>query len=113
MANAGDQTTLVWLAPAAGPPPALDRFGTATVVVGAARRAVAVPDSAVVEDDLTGVTRIALVTRSSLALWVPVTLGASVPGWREVRGPALAAGAPVIVDGQHGLPDSTAVTIAR
>jgi len=113
MANAGDQTTLVWLAPAAGPPPALDRFGTATVVVGAARRAVAVPDSAVVEDDLTGVTRIALVTRSSLAVWVPVTLGASVPGWREVRGPALAAGAPVIVDGQHGLPDSTAVTIAR
>ena len=113
MANAGDQTTLAWLAPAAGPPPALDRFGTATVVVGAPRRAVAVPDSAVVEDDLTGETRIAVVARSGLAVWVPVTLGASVPGWREVRAPALAAGAPVIIDGQHGLPDSTAVTIGR
>ena len=114
VASAGDQTTLAGLVPApGGSPPAIDRFGTATVVVGAPRRAVAVPDSAVVEDDLTGETRVAVVARSGLAVWVPVTLGASVPGWREVRAPALAAGAPVIIDGQHGLPDSTAVTIGR
>ena len=59
-----------------------------------------VPDSAVVEDDLTGETRIAVVARSGLAVWVPVTLGASVPGWREVRAPALAAGALAAV-GDH------------
>ena len=114
LAGASDQTTLVWLAPVAGGgPPAIDRFGTATITVGAPRRAVAVPDSAVVEDDLTGATRIAVVTARSQAVWVTATLGATAPGFREIRAPALPAGTRVIVDGQHGLPDSTAVTIAR
>ena len=112
-ASPADQTTLVWLAAApGGPPPAIDRFGTATIVVGSPRRAVAVPDSVVVEDDLTGQTRIAVV-RNGKAAWLRVTLGAEMPGWREVRFPALPAGTPVIVEGQHGLPDSVSVTIAR
>ncbi len=114
VASAGDQTTLAWLVPGlAGTPPAIDRFGAATIVVGAPRRAVAVPDSAVVEDDVTGATRIAVVTAGGRAVWIPVSLGATVAGWREIRAPALAAGTPVIVDGQRGLPDSTAVTIVR
>ncbi|HEY3215471.1 MAG TPA: HlyD family efflux transporter periplasmic adaptor subunit [Candidatus Eisenbacteria bacterium] len=114
VASAGDQTTLAWLVPIGnGVPPTLDRFGSATLVVGAPRRAVAAPDSAVVEDDVTGATRIAVVTAAGQAVWIPVTLGATVAGWREIRAPALAAGTPVIVEGQHGLPDSTAVTIGR
>ncbi|HVN75301.1 MAG TPA: ABC transporter substrate-binding protein, partial [Thermoanaerobaculaceae bacterium] len=75
---------------------------------GEARRALAVPDSAVVEDDLTGETRVARVERG-VAVWTPVTLGLAEGGWHELRAPALAAGTVVVVSGQHGLPDSTHV----
>ena len=113
VASASDQATLAWLAPAtAAEPPALYRFGTATIIVGARRLAVAVPDSSLVEDDLTGAKRIAVVGGDSVAVWRAVTLGASADGWHEVTEPALAAGTRVIVVGQHGLPDSARVTIA-
>lgn len=112
--SAADQSALVWLAPAATPPPGLlDRFGAAKLFTGGARRAVAVPDSAVVEDDLTGETRVARVDRSGVAVWTTVTLGLGEGGWHELRSPALPAGTVVVVSGQHGLPDSTRVRVAR
>jgi len=110
VASAGDQTTLAWLAPNPGEAdPDLDRFGTAIILVGANRRSAAIPDSAVVEDDLTGTTRIAIIDVDRRARWVTVTLGAGAEGWRELRAPTLAPGIRVIIDGQHGLPDSTRV----
>lgn len=110
MASAGDQATLAWLAPVPGPvAPDLDRFGTAAIVVGAARQALAVPDSALVEDDLTGETRIAIVSAAGRVRWVKVELGTGTGGWHEVRAPAIAPGTQVIVEGQHGLVDSTSV----
>jgi multidrug efflux pump subunit AcrA (membrane-fusion protein) len=112
--SAGDQSRLVWLAPEdSGPPPALDRFVTATIQVGAPHNALAVPDSAIVEDDLTGATQVAVIGADSTATWTTVTLGAHAGGWRELVRAALPAGARVVVVGQHGLPDRTRVKTAR
>jgi multidrug efflux pump subunit AcrA (membrane-fusion protein) len=111
-AGAGDQSTLVWLrAMPDGAPPVLDRFGTALITVGAQRRALAVPDSAVVQDDLTGETRIALVTPGGQAVWTRATLGLGSAGWHELVAPVLTPGSQVIIDGHRGLPDSTRVKV--
>ena len=108
--DSADQTTPVWLSPAGGDgPPRLGRFGTASIAVGAPREATAVPDSAVVEDDLTGETRVAVVDAASRAHWTRVVLGASSTGWHELRSPPLASGTRVVIEGQRGLPDSTRV----
>ena len=110
-ASEADQAVLAWLVPApgAGPRPFLDRFGTATLQLGPPRRGLAVPDSAVVEDDVTGEKRLARVSPDGRAVWVPVTLGLRAGGWTELQAPLLTEGTPVIVEGQHGLPDSAKV----
>jgi multidrug efflux pump subunit AcrA (membrane-fusion protein) len=110
VADSLSQATLVWLAPRRGSPlPGLTGFGTATIVVGGLRQSAAVPDTAVVEDDLTGETRIAVIDAARRAIWTRVTLGARSAGWRELRSPPLPAGTRVIIEGQRGLPDSTRV----
>jgi len=111
--NAGsDQATLVWLRPAAaGPRPVLGRFGRAHIRLGAPYRALAVPDSAVVEDDLTGLKRIAVVDTASHLEWIDVALGAHQGRWREVSGPGLAAGRRVVVEGQWALPAGILVRV--
>lgn len=110
--SATDQTALVWLAPVSPAAPELmDRFGEASIETGAGHRAVAVPDSAVVEDDLTGERRVAVVEPSGIAAWRTVRLGLAQEGWHELLEPALPAGSRVVVVGQRGLPDSTQVRI--
>jgi len=112
--DAADQSALLWLSPASlAPAGAIDRFGTARIVVGAARRVVAVPDSSLVEDDLTGQVRLAVISRDTLAVWTAVKLGAGSAGWRELLPPAPSAGTAVVVSGQRGLPDSTHVRVER
>jgi len=102
----------VWQAPrAASPAPGLGRFGSASIVVGAAHRALGVPDSALVEDDLTGEHRVAVVNRAGRVAWTPVTLGAAADGWHELPRTGLAPGTRVVIEGQHGLPDSTRVKL--
>jgi multidrug efflux pump subunit AcrA (membrane-fusion protein) len=109
--SATDQSALVWLAPARTVAAALqERFGTAAIATGAPRRALAVPDSALVEDDLTGEVRIATVG-GDVATWHAVRLGLAAGGWHELLAPELTAGTRVIVSGQRGLPDSTHVAI--
>src|SRR5439155_3598506 len=110
MASDADQASLVWLAPERGPTPELGRFGTAEIVVGAEHRALAAPDSAIVEDDLTGARRIAAIDSSGRLTWHPVVLGVTVGGWRELRRTDLSAGTTVAIEGHRGLPDSTRVT---
>ncbi|HEY6866520.1 MAG TPA: HlyD family efflux transporter periplasmic adaptor subunit, partial [Candidatus Eisenbacteria bacterium] len=111
MASGADQTTLVWLAPRSeSPPPELERFGNAAIVVGTPHRGLAVPDSAVVEDDLTGERRVAVVDSAGRIAWTTVTLGPSLEGWRELLHPALLPGTRVVLEGQRGLPDGTRVT---
>jgi len=107
-----DQTALFWLDPSVRAPfGAIGRFGNATIETGAIHRAVLVPDSALVQDDLTGEVRIARVLPDSVAVWTTVRLGPGEEGWHEVLEPALPAGTPVVVRGQRGLPDSTHVTV--
>jgi biotin carboxyl carrier protein len=110
--SATDQTVLVWLAPVTPVAPELiDRFGGASIETGAGHRAVAAPDSAVVEDDLTGERRVAVVEPSGIAVWKTVRLGLAQKGWHELLEPALPAGTRVVIVGQRGLPDSTQVRI--
>jgi len=110
MANSADQSLMVWLAPASTrDPAALDHYGSARIIVGASHRAPSVPDSAIVEDDLTGARRVAVVNADQRAVWTPVVLGAAEDGWHEILQPALAPGTRVVVEGQRGLPDSTHV----
>jgi len=105
-----DQTALFWLTPEERAPfGVLGRFANATIETGAAHQAILVPDSALVEDDLTGETRIARVVPGSIAIWTPVRLGQGEEGRHELLSPALPAGTPVVVQGQRGLPDSTQV----
>jgi len=107
-----DQTALVWLDPTVREPfGVLGRFGTAAIEAGAEHRAVLVPDSALVEDDLTGEIRLARVAPGSIAVWTAVRLGAAQPGHHELLAPALPPGTAVLVRGQRGLPDSTRVRV--
>jgi len=109
-ASASDQATLVWLsAGGAGGTPLIDRFGTVMLKSERTRRSPAVPSAAVVENDLDGSARVAVVTGDSVATWTPVSLGATADGWRELVGGSLARGAFVVVEGQRGLPDGAHV----
>jgi hypothetical protein len=111
--NESDQSALFWLAPLTKEPfGVLGRFGSATVETGAEHRAVLVPDSALVEDDLTGVVRLARVVSGDVAVWIPVRLGAAEDGRHELLAPALPPGTLVLVRGQRGLPDSTRVRVS-
>jgi biotin carboxyl carrier protein len=113
-ASAADQTALAWLSPVDRPPAGLlGRFGTASIETGPPRRARAVPDSALVEDDLTGQIRLARVDSAGVAVWTGVRLGIHEDGWRELLTPPLPPGTAVVVSGQRGLPDSTRVSPRR
>lgn len=110
--SASDQSALVWLSPVASvPADVLDRFGTASIEVGVPRRVVAVPDSAMVADDLTGEIRIARVDSTGVAVWTVIRLGAASDGWHELVAPRLRPGTMLVVSGQRGLPDSTRVRV--
>jgi hypothetical protein len=113
-ADSTDQSTVVWLVPSSlTPAPALSRFGAARIATGAPRTSPAVPEIALVEDDLTGETQIAVVDSSGRAVWTKITAGVSKDGWREILSPRIAAGTRVVTEGQHGLADSTRVEIAK
>jgi multidrug efflux pump subunit AcrA (membrane-fusion protein) len=110
-AGEGDQRTLFWLsAKPGGAAPQIGRFGEARIRVGAPYPACAVPDSAIVQDDLTGISSVAVVRADHTTLWTPVVLGpGAMDGWRELKNPALAPGTLIVTQGQRGLPDSTRV----
>lgn len=93
----------------AGAPIQTGLFGTAEIVVGERFAVPIVPAAAVLRDDISGTSRIALVTPAGLAHWVNVTTGATQSGKIEVRYPALAPGQRVIVSGQVGLPEGSKV----
>jgi HlyD family secretion protein len=91
--------------------PAVGLFGTATIVVGERAGVLSVPADAVLTDDVTGVSRIAVV-EGGTARWIPVRTGARDRGRVEIAGRGISDGDRVIVSGQVGLPDSSAVRIA-
>jgi membrane fusion protein, multidrug efflux system len=108
-ANAADFTAAVRLDPLGlSEVPPVGLFGTARIIVGEHRDALAVPEAALVRDDLTGKTRIALVDGGH-ARWIEVTTGLHGRSETEVLSPKLQPGQPVVVSGQVGLPEAAAV----
>jgi len=113
-ADSTDQSTVVWLTPAAAEAtPALERFGVARIQVGAPRTSSAVPEAALVEDDLTGEPQVAVIDSSGRAAWTKLRVGVALDGWREVLAPRLAPGTRVVTEGQHGLADHVRVEVAK
>jgi RND family efflux transporter MFP subunit len=84
-------------------------FGMAQITVGRRHQVPIVPISAVLRDDVSGTTRMAVVMSDGRAHWVTVTTGASQGDRIEITSPVLAPGARVIVSGQVGLPDGRRV----
>ena len=97
---------------AAGAPVQPGLFGTARIIVGAHAQVATVPAAAVLRDDISGVSSIALVSADGKAHWVTVTTGASEGDRVEITAPQLARGQRVIVSGQVGLPEGSRVTEA-
>jgi RND family efflux transporter MFP subunit len=93
----------------AGAPIQTGLFGTVEIVVGERSAVPIVPAAAVLRDDISGISRIALVTPAGLAHWVNVTTGATQGGKVEIKYPALTPGQRVIMSGQVGLPDGSKV----
>lgn len=91
----------------------LGLFGTASIVVARHENATVVPARAVLRDDVTGVTRVAVVESSGAAHWVTVTTGVREGGRVEIIKPAIATGVRVITDGQVGLPEGAKVVLQQ
>lgn len=85
-------------------------FGTARIVVGRRENAAVVPAGAVLRDDVSGVSSIAVV-RGDKARWVVVTTGVREGDRVEIVSPDLAAGTTVITDGQVGLPEGATIRV--
>jgi RND family efflux transporter MFP subunit len=85
-------------------------FGEASIVVGQHAEATVVPATAVLRDDVSGVTQIALV-ESGVAHWVTVGTGVQQGDLVEIVRPPIEPGARVITDGQVGLPDGVKVVV--
>ncbi len=86
-------------------------FGTARIQVGQHRNATVVPPAAVLRDDITGSTRIAMVTPDGKVHWIEVRTGLSDGVVTEILGRTLAVKQVVIVAGQTGLPEGAAVVV--
>ncbi|MFN2636106.1 MAG: efflux RND transporter periplasmic adaptor subunit [Gemmatimonadaceae bacterium] len=93
----------------AGSPVQTGLFGTAAIVVGERLGVPIVPGPAVLRDDISGTTRIAVVAPDGVVHWVNVTTGATDNGKVEIKTPVLPAGQRVIVTGQVGLPERSRV----
>ena len=87
----------------------LGLFGTAHIVIGQHKGATVVPARAVLRDDVTGKTRVAIIKSGDVAHWLSVDAGLREGGEVEIVKPAIAAGTRVITDGQVGLPEGARV----
>ena len=94
---------------AAGAPVQTGLFGTAQIVVGEHSGVTIVPATAVLRDDITGISRVATVTHDGKAHWVTVQTGATQGDRVEIMSPPLSPGQRVIVSGQVGLPEGSPV----
>ncbi len=88
--------------------PPLGLFGTARITVRERPNAVVVPEAALIRDDLTGSTRIAIV-QDGRAHWIDVTVGLRATPGTEITAPPLPPGQAVVISGQVGLPEGAAV----
>ena len=90
-----------------------DMGGVASVVTGVHPGVLIVPKAAVLRNDETNATSVVLATPDSLAMVVPVDVGARTDSTAEVSGKGLAPGALVVIEGNYALADSTRIAPAR
>jgi multidrug efflux pump subunit AcrA (membrane-fusion protein) len=108
-ANAGDFTVPVRVDLREVPPGmAIGLFGTARITVES-RAGVTVPDAAILRDDVSGLSRVAVVKDGS-AHWIDVVTGLRGPAGTEIVSPALSPADQVVVSGQVGLPEGARLT---
>lgn len=88
-------------------PEAPGLFGTASIVVAEVPDAQVVPAAAALRDDVSGVTRVAVVAPGDVAHWIDVKTGVAEGGAVQIVSPALLPGARVITSGLVGLPEGT------
>lgn len=94
---------------AAGAPVQTGLFGTVQIIVGEHKGVSTVPAAAILRDDISGTSSLAVVAANDTARWVTVTTGATQGDRVEITSPALTPGQRVIVSGQVGLPDGSRV----
>jgi multidrug efflux pump subunit AcrA (membrane-fusion protein) len=111
--GASDLTAPVRIDFDAAPGTAVGLFATARIAVAERRDVPTVPDAAVVRDDVTGASRLAVAGGDGKAHWIAVTPGIAQNGRTEIAAPALDPATRVIVSGQAGLPEGTPVAPAR
>ena len=104
-----DLTAPVRIDPAGAPGLGIGLFATARITVAEHAGVLAVPDAAVIRDDVTGAARVATVGADGKAHWIAVTPGLSQGGRTEIVSPPVAPGTRVIVSGQVGIPEGTPV----
>ena len=110
-ANAADLTVPVRIDFGRLPDPLpVGLFGTARIRAGRVEGAAAVPAAAVMRDDVTGKTRVAVLEAGHRARWTEVTAGLAQNGLVQIVAPALPPGTRVLIEGQVGLPDGAAVS---
>ncbi len=85
--------------------------GIATIVTGVRHNTLTVPEASIIRDDLTGTHHVFIISPDSLAIGVPVSVGARVDSLIEISSPRLKAGMSVIVDGSYEAADSMRVTV--
>jgi RND family efflux transporter, MFP subunit len=90
-----------------------DIVGRASIVTGIRHHALFVPKTALLRDDENNSYSVVTMTDDSLAMTIPVSIGASSDSSVEILGKGLHAGIPVITEGNYSLADSTRVTVAR
>jgi multidrug efflux pump subunit AcrA (membrane-fusion protein) len=90
----------------------LGLFGSARIVVGERRDALVVPDAAVLRDDVSGVSRTAVVAGNKLH-WIQVTPGLRQDGFTEISGAGVPAEGQAVVSGMIGLPEGKSVAVQK
>lgn len=91
----------------------LGLFGSAGIVIDRHENATVVPPRALLRNDVTGVTRLAVVESNGTAHWLTVTTGVRGGDRVEIIEPAITAGMRVITDGQVGLPEGAKVVVQQ
>lgn len=90
----------------------LDMNGSAQIIVGVHQRAVSIPRSALLWDDEHNSYSVMVAGADSLAHYVPVTVGILTDSTAEITQHALQLGMRVLVNGHHGLADSTRISFS-
>ncbi len=93
------------------PAPRIGMMGVAHIRVGEHRSALAVPNSALLRDDINDTYWIYTVSADSIAHEVPVSVGIITDSVAEIAGPGLTEGQAAIIQGNYEVSDSLRVTV--